>query len=271
MSKYHKSKITRFDLDALAFMLGTETFNNNEVGQYMRLIVYAWLNDHGCTIPSDSRELARIARCKKVSANVLAKFHDAGEGLLVNDRLLNEWRNASRRQREQVKKARTAGLAPHPTQRKGDKNRLQVGTESALCRLESTSDSVSDSVSEGREERETPPAARETEVVGQPALAAPAGHARPPADGRCRDCPPFKPTPCYRHAVKPSGNGASVPASARKCNPSPHGNREDGKCRECLDSGRKIVEAPTAGDPHHHLAVPCDCEIGRELGAAENP
>ncbi len=268
MSKYHKPKITRFDLDALDFMIGTETFNNDEVGQYMRLIVYAWLNDHECEIPSDLSELARIARCTEVSKNVLAKFRSAGDGVVVNDRQLSEWRAAQKRsklaQKKAVKKWHGSNAAAMPQQCNGNAEAMPI----------SVSDSDSDSISEGKEggEKAPPPANQETEVGRRPAetVTAPTltKHPKPPTDGRCRDCPPFKPTPCYKHAVKTSGNGL-VPR-VRKSNPSPHGNREDGKCKECLDSGRKVVEVPTTGNPHYREAVPCDCEIGQELGAVEN-
>ncbi len=166
--RYHRPKTLRFDLDALDFVVGTTTFNNEEVGQFMRLLLHAWLDDHECTLPHDPVELAQIARCAAVSTRVLAKFRETDDGQLVNNRLLREWKNAKKRAALHLEKSVRGGKASVARRYGLTKGQPVV---QPTVQPNSTSDSVSVSVSDTVKEKErenllppTPKAASEAGV-----------------------------------------------------------------------------------------------------------
>jgi uncharacterized protein YdaU (DUF1376 family) len=99
------SKAPAFQLYASDFYMDTAAWEVDEIGAYIRLLLYEWVNGG---IPDDLEQIARIVGiglpdkntryavkferklCDfsvKMKRNVLQKFHMNGNGLLVNSRL----------------------------------------------------------------------------------------------------------------------------------------------------------------------------------------
>lgn len=77
---------------AADFDMDTATWENEEVGAYLRLLLYEWVNKG---LPDDTYKLAKIAReserkFKEKWKNLSEKFHLNGNGLLVNSRMEEE-------------------------------------------------------------------------------------------------------------------------------------------------------------------------------------
>lgn len=146
MSEYHKPRITRYDLDALDFTTGTATFEDWEVGQYIRLLNHAWLDGHECSLPADATDLKAIAcSTRDISDKVLKKFKLNTEGRYFNERLLDEWEKA----RERTEAARNKANKRHhpdavamPEQSQGNAGHMPISI------------SISDSISERKKQEE---------------------------------------------------------------------------------------------------------------------
>ena len=100
------AKAPAFQMYAQDFDMDTATWENEEVGAYLRLLLYEWVNGG---IPNDIEAIARIIRkpvergsnkrfqekfkrnlCEfevNLRRNVLQKFHLNGNGLLINSRM----------------------------------------------------------------------------------------------------------------------------------------------------------------------------------------
>ena len=92
-----------FQLYAADFDIDTNTWTNEEVGIYFRLLLSEWVNG---PLPNDEVKLARIARMssKRFSfrfQNIRHKFTQNGDGKLINRRMEEErekqtiWRKKS--------------------------------------------------------------------------------------------------------------------------------------------------------------------------------
>jgi len=136
MSEYHKLRTTRYDLDALDFDKGTVTFEDWEVGQYIRLLNHAWLDGHDCTLPVDPADLKAIARSSNdISPKVLKKFILNDQGLLYNERLLMEWNNALARSqagRDKANKRHHPDAEAMPQHSRGNAKRLPVSVSDSV-------------------------------------------------------------------------------------------------------------------------------------------
>ncbi len=79
-----------FQMYAQDFDMDTASWSNDEVGIYIRLLNYEWVNGG---LPNDIQGLARIVREKKTKfeqkwiKNVSKKFQENGHGMLVNRRM----------------------------------------------------------------------------------------------------------------------------------------------------------------------------------------
>ena len=89
------SKAPAFQLYAQDFDMDTATWENEEIGAYLRLLLYEWVNGG---IPDDIKSIAKIVRtpvskrnydrfATNLRRNVLPKFTRNGNGLLINKRL----------------------------------------------------------------------------------------------------------------------------------------------------------------------------------------
>ncbi len=94
--------LTRFDFHAKKFYFSedVQVMSAEEVGQYLLLLVAAWLGGKDTSLPDNAVLLARMARVSKVSELVLAKFPvvETEHGpRRRNDTLYGEWRAANLR------------------------------------------------------------------------------------------------------------------------------------------------------------------------------
>jgi uncharacterized protein YdaU (DUF1376 family) len=82
------AKAPAFQMYAQDFDMDTATWDNYELGMYIRILNYAWINGG---VPSDAEGLSKICRCsiKKFNhncKNLLTKFTQNGDGFLHNKR-----------------------------------------------------------------------------------------------------------------------------------------------------------------------------------------
>jgi len=111
MSEFHKLRLTRFDFDAADFLESEDvaTMTCSEVGQYVLLLLHAWIGGKDATLPADPKALARFARAPRgVSPRVLRKFQTTSDGRLHNSRLTAEWNAACVRAGRRHEKAQNA-------------------------------------------------------------------------------------------------------------------------------------------------------------------
>jgi uncharacterized phage protein (TIGR02220 family) len=100
-----------FQLYAADFYMDTATWENEDVGAYLRLLLYEWINGG---IPVDTYKLSKIVKIserkfKKTWENLSPKFHLNGNGMYINDRLEEE-REKQRKFRElQSQKGKLGG------------------------------------------------------------------------------------------------------------------------------------------------------------------
>ncbi len=91
-----------YQMYAQDFDMDTATWKNKEIGVYVRLLNYEWVNGG---LPTDLKELAQIAREKNQIFNkiwiktVSSKFQDAGQNKFIN-RKMEEVREKQRKYRE---------------------------------------------------------------------------------------------------------------------------------------------------------------------------
>ena len=88
-------KMPAFPLYAADFDMDTNTWTNDEVGVYLRLLLSQWVNG---PLPNDTKKLAKIVRIspkkfQNVFNNISHKFHKNGDNLLYNKRLEEERKN----------------------------------------------------------------------------------------------------------------------------------------------------------------------------------
>jgi uncharacterized protein YdaU (DUF1376 family) len=134
MSEFHKLRLTRFDFDAADFLESEDvaTMTCSEVGQYVLLLLHAWLGGKDATLPADPKALARFARAPRgVSPKVLRKFQATHGGRLHNSRLTAEWDAACVRAGRRQEKAQKAGKASAFARAQGQ---LQVNLEPSASR-----------------------------------------------------------------------------------------------------------------------------------------
>ena len=69
--------LTRFDFHAkrIYFSESVRAMSAEEVGQYLLLLIEAWMGGKDTTLPKDSVYLAQLARVKEVSPHVMNQFH----------------------------------------------------------------------------------------------------------------------------------------------------------------------------------------------------
>jgi uncharacterized protein YdaU (DUF1376 family) len=82
-------KAPAFQLYAQDFDMDTATWENDEVGAYLRLLLYEWVNGG---LPSDTYKLSKIVRESEKKfvgkwKNLSTKFIQNGNGLLINKRM----------------------------------------------------------------------------------------------------------------------------------------------------------------------------------------
>jgi uncharacterized protein YdaU (DUF1376 family) len=164
------AKAPAFQLYAQDFDMDTATWENDEVGAYLRLLFYEWVNGG---IPNDMQAISKIVRepiegsenkryrvkfernlCDfgvKMERNVLKKFHLNGNGLLVNSRLeserqkQSEYRESQREKGVKSAKKRWAGhitsVRTTVTERLQPKDNSSSSTSSSIKNKESISHS----------------------------------------------------------------------------------------------------------------------------------
>ena len=84
-------KLPAFPLYASDFDMDTATWENDELGAYLRLLLYEWVNGG---LPNDTYKLAKIVRESQRKfidkwKNLSHKFTLNGNGLLINQRMEN--------------------------------------------------------------------------------------------------------------------------------------------------------------------------------------
>jgi uncharacterized protein YdaU (DUF1376 family) len=219
MSDYHAPKLTRFDFDALDFLGGVAAMTAEEVGQYVLLLVQAWIAGRDCTLPDDPAGLARIARaaCGEVSRRVLEKFDKTPEGRVVNHRLLQEWQAA--KARSEVAQARAekrwrGDAQAMPEHCQGSNETMPISIPTSVP----TSGSVE--VVGRLEGRAAPPQIRPAPSgQSQPPHPgpAPSSSGEPPASPTC-SCPDLHAQPCSCRVRPPvAGPEPPTPDELRLC------------------------------------------------------
>jgi uncharacterized protein YdaU (DUF1376 family) len=68
----------------------------DQVKAYVYLLCAAWLEDDQATLPADDESLSALARVdlqtwQRIKEPILAKFSDAGNGRIFNDRQFHEY------------------------------------------------------------------------------------------------------------------------------------------------------------------------------------
>jgi len=140
MSEYKETKIVKYDMHVQNFETGTFTFEDWEVGQFIRLMNFAILDGHDATLTADVAELQKIARSSHpISPKVLSKFKLNEDGRLYNERLLDEWNRAKGRAESARDKAekgwelRRQGDAPAmPKQSRGKAKGLPISISTSI-------------------------------------------------------------------------------------------------------------------------------------------
>lgn len=116
-------KLLYFPLYIQDFTVGTMDMSAEEVGGYLRLLIYQW--DKG-VIPSDRKELLKISKMKSKSLeNVLKKFICCDENSLKNVRLEKE-RNLIIEKYSKLQQNGAKGGRPSKTKRFEDENQLDM-------------------------------------------------------------------------------------------------------------------------------------------------
>jgi uncharacterized protein YdaU (DUF1376 family) len=62
-----------------------------EVGQFLLLMIHAWLGGKTASLPNNPELLARYARCERVSESVMRQWPAGPDGRLYNETLSEEW------------------------------------------------------------------------------------------------------------------------------------------------------------------------------------
>ncbi len=90
MSKFD---FTRFDFHALRFLKSedVEIMTAEEVGQFLLLMIHAWLGGKAASLPNNPTLLAKYARCERVSEAVMGEWKEGPDNRLYNETLSEEW------------------------------------------------------------------------------------------------------------------------------------------------------------------------------------
>lgn len=88
-----KRDLTKFDFYPMRFIYSetVQQMTCEEVGQYLLLLIHAWLGGKAASLPNNPILLAKFARCEKVSDLVMSKWGLKDDGRLYNDVLSDEW------------------------------------------------------------------------------------------------------------------------------------------------------------------------------------
>src|SRR5260370_39903575 len=123
-----KVDLTKFDFHAMRFAHSEDCqrMTDAEVGQYLLLMIQAWLGGKAASLPNDPALLARYARCEKVSDLVMSKW-DLRDGRLYNDMQSEEWARTSLRVAESNAKYK----ASIDSGKKGGESKSEAKAEAA--------------------------------------------------------------------------------------------------------------------------------------------
>jgi uncharacterized protein YdaU (DUF1376 family) len=88
-----KRDLTKFDFYPMRFIYSetVQQMTCEEVGQYLLLLIHAWLGGKAASLPNNPTLLAKFARCEKVSDLVMSKWELKDDGRLYNEMLSDEW------------------------------------------------------------------------------------------------------------------------------------------------------------------------------------
>ena len=108
--------LTRFDFHAKRFYFSesVRAMSAEEVGQYLLLLIEAWMGGKDTTLPKDSVYLAQLARVKEVSPHVMNQFHlvETQWGQRYqNETLFEEWVICTQRQEIASENGRKGGMS----------------------------------------------------------------------------------------------------------------------------------------------------------------
>lgn len=124
------------------FDMDTATWSNDEVGIYVRLLNYEWVNGG---LPNNIQGLARITRERKIKfeqkwiQNVSRKFQENGHGMLVNRRMEEVRQNQLKYSESQSKKGKASAKKRWDGHITTVKTRLQPEDNSSSSSSSSTS------------------------------------------------------------------------------------------------------------------------------------
>ena len=104
-------KSPAFRLYASDFYMDTQTWSNEEVGVYLRLLLYQWING---SIPNDDKKMRKICslsarKWSKIWPNISHKFVTKNEQNLIKLRLEEE-REKQLKYKEKLSKAGKKGM-----------------------------------------------------------------------------------------------------------------------------------------------------------------
>lgn len=108
--------LTRFDFHAKRFYFSesVRAMSAEEVGQYMLLLIEAWMGGKDTTLPNNGVYLAQLARAKEVSPLVMSQFHlvETQWGQRYqNETLFEEWLVCTQRQEAAIEAGRKGGAS----------------------------------------------------------------------------------------------------------------------------------------------------------------
>lgn len=139
-------KAPAFQLYAQDFDMDTASWSSSEVGIYMRLLMYEWVNG---ALPNDMKSLARICRMdggnfsKCWCPNVKGKFTINAKGELTNRRLEEEREKQLNYRESQTKKGKIGNAKRWGNDRRGDSNGDGNGDRTDIALQSSSSSSTS--------------------------------------------------------------------------------------------------------------------------------
>ena len=132
--------LTRFDFHAKRFYFSekVKVMSAEEVGQYLLLLVAAWLGGKDASLPDNPTLLAREARVLVVSEVVLAMFPviETEHGpRRRNETLYEEWLVATERSEVGRTHGRVGGLSTSPAKQEAARNNGRLGGRPAVLRV----------------------------------------------------------------------------------------------------------------------------------------
>lgn len=123
------------------FLMGVESLTNQQIGVYLRLLVYQW--EHG-GVPQDGAKVSRIAhesrsKTQRIWIEIAHKFRLDPDGLLRNPRLEEVRRKQLEYRELQSRRGRRGGLARAEKRLAAATSRLQPDRSSPVSGLRSPS------------------------------------------------------------------------------------------------------------------------------------